>query len=164
MEDIRPKLTYIGHGQVFRYDIFGRKDTDTDLVETLQRLLQCDKNFGLFDVICKSCFRNRKNLARPLDRSFNTKPAGKHKNLPNSVNMWKDVANLNLVDCEHSCNLATITPVRACLIMSRKSTRCQDTDENLRPTMTCHITEGKSLLWQQLSVIFRYHGLVSIWS
>ena len=36
---MRPKLTCTG--QVFKYDIFGRKATaDTNLIETLQRLLK----------------------------------------------------------------------------------------------------------------------------
>ena len=88
MENIRSKLTYTGHGKVFRYNIFGRKvTTDTNLVGNLQLLTKH------FDVICKSCFRNRKNLTRPLDCSFedrsqrNTKTAGKHKNLATRVNM-----------------------------------------------------------------------------
>ena len=66
LKDMRTKLTCTG--QVFRYDISGRQAiTDTNLAETLQRLLQYDqeqeRNFGLFDDIFKSCFRTQKNLA-----------------------------------------------------------------------------------------------------
>ena len=56
MKHMRPELKCTA--QVFRYDIFGRKaTTDTNLVETLQRLLQYnqdqERNYGLFDVIAK---------------------------------------------------------------------------------------------------------------
>ena len=47
--------------------------TDTNLVETLQWLMQCDqdqeKNFGLFDVICKSCFGKLEKPGKAFDET-----------------------------------------------------------------------------------------------
>ena len=60
---------------VVRCDIqFGKKAvTDTDLVETLQWMLQSDqeqeKNLGLFDGICKSCFGKLEKSSKALDET-----------------------------------------------------------------------------------------------
>ena len=53
---------------------FGKKViTDTNLVETLQWLLQSDqdqgKNFGLFYVICKSWFKKLEKPMKALDET-----------------------------------------------------------------------------------------------